>query len=1098
MAEVDTSANVTHRTPAEFTEAYVESLQDELGVYDVQANKVGFLGFQMNVLGQISYDNKNYFDSLFKEAFPATASLDDNLYLHGSIYGYNGELSIPAMATGYLEFDMDAIPVMPDTAEKREVFLGTTDTFITVDVEGITFTSAARYTFSYNRSAYQITINRADGSIENIPSPSSLIEVEAKDFVQELIDVTEFTIPNYTYGSFYTYQIDLEDDEAISNIDVQVKELYSENWDTYEVKRVKYLDTASSNSVFFKKTNTDQYQLEFGSGIRGKWVPGATARIVIHKTVGSAGNMGASTTGTINEPIQAVVIDHFPDGSSTSQTIEVAKQFIFHFEYSENGSDSVQGEALRDSVVKFIQSRDNFISEGDYNNIESKYLRDFRFQFKKTEIQENVFYLLRAFRDSYQQIVYSTNHSPLVLDNPVQGVILNSKTEDEPLSLLPMKQEIRYQIIYKDQLGAKIFSNKISIFAENYPVSVELSWTGIHGAAHCYVVREFDEDTNGAVYMEITDGKQLEFKDIGSNGNFVSVRENNPTLLNEDVGILFPEFMIDGKRFVSPFYYTYDKNFRWYDGHIFYPLFVQSFSSYTTISNYQGTIIPSIILAIVYEPLLKRTRLMVHSYQDISSWNFDISSKELGVPLTAMINKNELDRVWYYTDNDGIILDEFSITVRGYFEGYTIFEARTDLMTQTKNISDILRLVSYGSGGNNYLLCVPVLEADVFESDQRYFIDKIYNFIGEYNYSENRMVSDNIQSRFLNTYQIRTGLLENCVYQGTGIFARDNVVEVRPLGFINVPEELPKDGDAWIVGGSYMNEEGIRTDVGPSFDVYATYSTNDILRLYGTFPWGSTDPFELDESFFIEVPLEFQKFVSVGERIRIKLSNVPDNNKLLTIRSMHEVQDSVFVEVNERIEYSSNSGVVSYIDYDTWKNGYPDCIVQWDQENNRWVFTELNNYDVVSIRNTRKSYVYIDGIFYEYVLQLPLKLTLKLAVDKNAVIEYSINLSDEEDQIKLDLSKLLQESEFSGTEVVYYPSKIIDFIQSYRKVWIKGIVVTATDSSTPPLVLADGLETLSEDQVRHNLAGDKLELTKYTSPYIWWDVDNIKVIFEVY
>lgn len=73
--------NLSKLTPEEFAEFYMTALKDELGVYDLQANKVGFLGFLVNILGNVTYDSKVYKDFLFKEAFPATAQQDDKKYI---------------------------------------------------------------------------------------------------------------------------------------------------------------------------------------------------------------------------------------------------------------------------------------------------------------------------------------------------------------------------------------------------------------------------------------------------------------------------------------------------------------------------------------------------------------------------------------------------------------------------------------------------------------------------------------------------------------------------------------------------------------------------------------------------------------------------------------------------------------------------------------------------------------------------------------------------------------------------------------------------------------------------------------------------------
>ena len=74
--------NLSKLTPEEFAEFFMNGLKSELSVYDIQANKVGFLGFLINILGNVTYDAKVYKDFLFKEAFPATAQQDDKKCCH--------------------------------------------------------------------------------------------------------------------------------------------------------------------------------------------------------------------------------------------------------------------------------------------------------------------------------------------------------------------------------------------------------------------------------------------------------------------------------------------------------------------------------------------------------------------------------------------------------------------------------------------------------------------------------------------------------------------------------------------------------------------------------------------------------------------------------------------------------------------------------------------------------------------------------------------------------------------------------------------------------------------------------------------------------
>ena len=71
--------NLATLTPEEYSNYFFNALKDELSVYELQASKVGFIGFLINLLSNTTYDSKVYKDVLFKEAFPATAQIDDKV-----------------------------------------------------------------------------------------------------------------------------------------------------------------------------------------------------------------------------------------------------------------------------------------------------------------------------------------------------------------------------------------------------------------------------------------------------------------------------------------------------------------------------------------------------------------------------------------------------------------------------------------------------------------------------------------------------------------------------------------------------------------------------------------------------------------------------------------------------------------------------------------------------------------------------------------------------------------------------------------------------------------------------------------------------------
>ena len=278
-----TETNLSKLTPEEFTNFFMEGLKQELSTYELQANKVGFLGYLVNMLGNITYDSKIYKDMLFKEAFPATAQQDDNIYLHGSIYGFKNDLATPARAYGKIQFDFSLLPVPSSNVTRQEVVFGMADrdpnietpdaetttgtsrpTEITVD--NVIFSTNTKYIFVRDRNSYRTVVQRSDGTVSTYPSNNQLLTVDFDNFRQERIETIEFTLPTYNYGSYYTYTF-TSDGEFISDILVYVRMPEDRDYIEYDVEKVKYLTDPAAQTVFFNQVSSDTYEIEFGSGI---------------------------------------------------------------------------------------------------------------------------------------------------------------------------------------------------------------------------------------------------------------------------------------------------------------------------------------------------------------------------------------------------------------------------------------------------------------------------------------------------------------------------------------------------------------------------------------------------------------------------------------------------------------------------------------------------------------------------------------------------------------------------------------------------------------------------------------------------------------
>lgn len=425
---------LSYTTPSEFVTYYSEMLKQDLEAYDIQISKVGFLGYLLHVLGYTNYDLKMYYENLFKEAFIATAQDEESQFVHSSIHGYIPTFAKPSNVTGTIEFDMvNFLPRRGNSIIKREVILGYNvedgkfekyDTLFTVNDH--IFNINAVYKFIEEKRGndyiYYTDIITEDGIRYNLPASSSVITVPLYSTIQEQKKEITINIPSYPYGSFYTYYFSIDIGQYLSGIDIYVStEDGEQTEELYTIKYVKYLESSTSKCVFLRKLTTQRYILEFGSGLRGVWLSNSTIRLVIKYCEGSSGNLinNGNTKSAIDIPGLLSYDYEYDNGGNlipVSPSINVIQKPIVSLQYSEGGTDPLSGEDLRDDIIRYIQTRDNLVSELDFYNIAKMYLNDFKFAFKKTHIFDNTFYLYRSFRDKNQNICRSTTHTQEILN----------------------------------------------------------------------------------------------------------------------------------------------------------------------------------------------------------------------------------------------------------------------------------------------------------------------------------------------------------------------------------------------------------------------------------------------------------------------------------------------------------------------------------------------------------------------------------------------------------------------------------------------------------------------------------------------------------
>ena len=967
----------TPRTPEEFIDYYEAELKKELDVYNIQINKVGFLGFLLNILGHTNYDLKNYYDYLFKESFIATSETSENIHLHASIYGYFPSFAIAAEIIAKLEVDFNILPSKQNNVTRRELYINNPGQLLKFESEGYEFCTKASYKIIEENGQYKTIIITEDGESIQYPSPSSVLTPPLLDAKQYKEQEFNFRSSSYPANSFYSYPLEIEDG-YIENIRVFVKEKNAIEEEEYEVKFVKYLETGSSKVVFLRAITQTKYVLELGSGLRGKWLPQADIRILVNVTKGNAGNFLKLSQSSQKEPQQVILIDLDSSGNIVSSTnLDSSQIVLINVESSEGGEDPLNDIELREETIRFIQTRDNLVSEQDFYNVAQKYMPDFKFLFKKIQVFDNVFHLCRVLRDRYQSVIQS----------------------------------------------------------------------GIH-----YVLES----------------------------NFTD--------------LYHPTFTIDGKDFISPFLYKFNSILNWYDAYLLYDNLLVYINSINLTDDVPPTYnVPPLYLNFIYDNVNKQTKIQLKSYQNISSLSFKLTIDLLSISEQNLTQIDVNTFEYVYSDNDGVIEGEMEVQIDAYDMSVKVFIAIVDSVYQTYDISDVLNLTKYEYQSNDYVVGIPVIDKDSYDSDPIYYLNKVNDFILGTRFSENRMISDNIQFRFLNSYIVKSPFLEESTLQGINIFDKVETWIQSVLSFENDPPSSVTNGERYIV------DDNPTGDFIGHIDEIAEWNelpeiTHVQCKAASTLSGGEW--FQLNtttDSYYVWYNID----ISSADPAPAGLTGIVVN--ITSSDDAEEVADQTASALNVHPDFEATNindlvVVINYTPGDVTdaSDNNTGFTITTDQQgvDGHWIFSSPNEHDGVLVLSEPARYYYESNFWVQIQLKLPLKLKVTITVDQDYLTENNINLYNEKQNLLFQLADLLQKN-YSTTNITYYNSQIIDFVHNNRN-YIKSVEVEVRDSEDK--LIPNGIESKDDREILEGLKINKFNIVRYTPTFWYWDVDNIELI----
>ena len=816
--------------PADYIKYYVDILQKEYNLNDLKIDYHGFAGFIMNLFGWTNFDIKQYYDYLYKEGFLATADETKNLYLHASKHNYPIDYATPAQAFGNLVFDFSVLPIRAGNVKKREVIL---PDLIQITAGPNIFTSKTKYKFIEevvnNQILYYCIITPEDSKQRIISSSNMVISVPFYNFYQQELLVYTNVVPNYNYGTYNQYNITLAETDQISNLEVSIRKSGSSTYEPFEIKYIKAFETPISKAIFLNRISDKSLVIETGNGYHGLWIPNSIQQINLWVTKGSTANLLKVQSTKLDGSLQLINYD-VNNSIINSNTVTITDKLLLStLSSSTNGKDILLSSALKNDIVKWVESRDNLINKKDFYNIFSKSNKDFNILFKKSQLVDNNFYFCKLLRDQYQNILKTTNHTYKCVKYDSENLIQNIFIDDQYyLNSILTTGRYYYKIVAIDKFYEAIPSQSISQTLEVLNRAVVLKWSPVENAEYYKV---YGRNTLYNQYWivnkdQLSDDGFNYFTDIGQSGtskvcknvfstipqiNFpefdLNLKEtinitddtyiwkryeslenayyienktfwktldiityNTTALFNvnsvaeliENSWIIYNSILYirldtdfdittstviiefnNDLTFFSPFIYKYNSFFNWFEGHFIFDNMIQ----YPINSNIvEGFTPPIFYFNLIFDYTTNTTNIFIKSYQDIKGYIFKIKVSGFDSEYITIT----LDGAHFKHTLDGFITDLTNISIECYIGSTLKFIAISPLFQQVYLVRDQLTLLNYYDIDDSKYICnIPVLNYDNTNKD--YIYSQLYEYIINSNISHNRMQSDSIQTRFLNS-----------------------------------------------------------------------------------------------------------------------------------------------------------------------------------------------------------------------------------------------------------------------------------------------------------------------------------------------------------
>lgn len=210
-----------------------------------------------------------------------------------------------------------------------------------------------------------------------------------------------------------------------------------------------------------------------------------------------------------------------------------------------------------------------------------------------------------------------------------------------------------------------------------------------------------------------------------------------------DIYSFYPEVEIEGKLFISPFLYKYDKFLNVYRGYLVLQEYVFSLNN----------IVKESLNELQLEPIFKLK--LNFNYLDIST-TFTILPIIEDPKFKYQINSVFVNEETKSVTFPGLMIEKIPLHVYVYNDSdQKLYDVKFNDVGLVQNTTDFLHLKKYHlSDSTIQLIDVPLVDKEEFLNDETFYLLKLGSQISSISLSETRLLSDDLQLKLINSYYI--------------------------------------------------------------------------------------------------------------------------------------------------------------------------------------------------------------------------------------------------------------------------------------------------------------------------------------------------------